>query len=48
MKKDRAIEQRIADIIDEQAMFDAAGVRNAGSIAKCIVQMLNRRQYCVV
>lgn len=44
MKKDRTIEQRIADIIDEQALFDAAGVRNASEIARKILAMISSRR----
>jgi hypothetical protein len=44
MKKRRTVEQRIADIIEEQALFDAAGVRNADKIAKTILAMIASRQ----
>jgi len=43
----RTITEKIADIIDERSIVDAAGVRNANEIAKAILVMIQREQQSI-
>lgn len=41
-RRSGTLEDRISDAIDEQAMFDQAGVRNARTVARAIVAIVER------